>query len=163
MHPLVIFERAKPYKNGAYDWTCQRTKMPPWIKAGSQFQCPACQQRFDYNGPFNPLRFRCPMCNQQLTWREMEQLEPYEKKICQKCKGDMVKRNGKYGEFYGCENYPKCKSTRHKKEIRLRHKCRVTISGEKNANDTRRSKNLLGRNRVGSKSIDRAKGQGRGI
>lgn len=29
--------------------------------------------------------------------------------ICPRCGGALVKRNGKYGEFYGCENYPKCK------------------------------------------------------
>lgn len=29
--------------------------------------------------------------------------------ICPKCGGKLVKRNGKYGEFYGCSNYPKCK------------------------------------------------------
>ena len=32
--------------------------------------------------------------------------------LCPKCGGELVKRNGKYGEFYGCSNYPKCKYTR---------------------------------------------------
>lgn len=32
-------------------------------------------------------------------------------KICPECGGKMVLRNGKYGQFYGCENYPKCKHT----------------------------------------------------
>lgn len=32
--------------------------------------------------------------------------------LCPKCSGELVKRNGKYGEFYGCSNYPKCKYTR---------------------------------------------------
>lgn len=27
---------------------------------------------------------------------------------CPKCGGNLVLRNGKYGEFYGCSNYPKC-------------------------------------------------------
>ncbi len=31
---------------------------------------------------------------------------------CPKCGGNLIKRNGKYGEFYGCSNYPKCKYTR---------------------------------------------------
>ena len=30
---------------------------------------------------------------------------------CPKCGGDLVKRNGKYGEFFGCSNYPKCRYT----------------------------------------------------
>lgn len=31
--------------------------------------------------------------------------------ICPKCGGALVLRNGKYGSFYGCSNYPKCKFT----------------------------------------------------
>ena len=28
---------------------------------------------------------------------------------CPRCGGDLVLREGKYGQFYGCSNYPKCK------------------------------------------------------
>lgn len=31
--------------------------------------------------------------------------------ICPKCGGHLVQRNGKYGIFYGCSNYPKCRFT----------------------------------------------------
>ncbi len=31
--------------------------------------------------------------------------------ICPKCGGHLIKRNGKYGTFYGCSNYPKCRFT----------------------------------------------------
>lgn len=34
-----------------------------------------------------------------------------EQKKCPYCKGNLIKRAGKYGEFYGCQNYPKCKFT----------------------------------------------------
>lgn len=30
---------------------------------------------------------------------------------CPKCGGQLVLRNGKYGKFYGCSNYPSCKFT----------------------------------------------------
>lgn len=30
---------------------------------------------------------------------------------CHWCGGTLVKRNGKYGSFYGCSNYPQCKFT----------------------------------------------------
>lgn len=30
---------------------------------------------------------------------------------CPLCGGDLVLRNGKYGKFYGCSNYPNCKYT----------------------------------------------------
>ncbi|WP_300370476.1 topoisomerase DNA-binding C4 zinc finger domain-containing protein [Brachyspira sp.] len=29
--------------------------------------------------------------------------------MCPRCKGQLVLRKGKYGEFYGCSNYPNCK------------------------------------------------------
>jgi len=31
--------------------------------------------------------------------------------ICPQCGGTLVRRKGKYGYFYGCSNYPKCKYT----------------------------------------------------
>ena len=33
--------------------------------------------------------------------------------ICPQCGGTLVRRSGKYGNFYGCSNYPKCKFTTH--------------------------------------------------
>ncbi len=30
---------------------------------------------------------------------------------CPKCDGQLIERKGKYGEFMGCSNYPKCKYT----------------------------------------------------
>ena len=37
-------------------------------------------------------------------------------KICPYCKTALVLRKGKYGEFYGCSNYPKCRYTMKKSE-----------------------------------------------
>jgi hypothetical protein len=31
--------------------------------------------------------------------------------ICPRCGGTLVRRNGKYGQFYGCSNYPRCRFT----------------------------------------------------
>ena len=33
---------------------------------------------------------------------------------CELCGGEMLVRNGKYGTFYACENYPECKFTKQK-------------------------------------------------
>nr|MCR5246731.1 topoisomerase DNA-binding C4 zinc finger domain-containing protein [Paludibacteraceae bacterium] len=32
--------------------------------------------------------------------------------ICPSCGGSLQLRSGKYGNFYGCSNYPKCKFTK---------------------------------------------------
>ena len=34
-----------------------------------------------------------------------------EQGLCPKCDGYLVERNGKYGYFWGCSNYPKCRYT----------------------------------------------------
>ena len=38
-----------------------------------------------------------------------EKSNKIKKDICPKCGGTMVLRNGKYGKFKGCSNYPKCR------------------------------------------------------
>jgi hypothetical protein len=35
--------------------------------------------------------------------------------LCPKCGGKLVERTGKFGIFYGCSNYPRCKYTINKK------------------------------------------------
>lgn len=37
--------------------------------------------------------------------------EILKKAMCPKCGADLVIRSGKYGEFYGCDGYPKCNFT----------------------------------------------------
>lgn len=32
---------------------------------------------------------------------------------CPRCGGELIRRNGRYGPFYGCGNYPKCRYTRN--------------------------------------------------
>lgn len=41
---------------------------------------------------------------------KLKDIEDKEKNmICPKCGGNLVERNGKYGKFIGCSNYPKCR------------------------------------------------------
>lgn len=37
--------------------------------------------------------------------------ELIQSEMCPRCGGQLVERNGKYGKFIGCSNYPKCKYT----------------------------------------------------
>lgn len=34
-------------------------------------------------------------------------------KACPACGGELVKRKGKFGEFYGCSNFPRCRYTKN--------------------------------------------------
>lgn len=51
--------------------------------------------------------------NQQ-CYEEMGKLQEHmEIMLCPKCGGEMVRRNGMFGEFYGCSNFPKCRFTKN--------------------------------------------------
>lgn len=39
----------------------------------------------------------------------VNQQRDIENGICPRCSGKLVLRNGKYGQFWGCSNYPNCK------------------------------------------------------
>ena len=43
-----------------------------------------------------------------------EDTDKIDNMICPKCGGELVERNGKYGTFIGCSNYPKCKFSKNK-------------------------------------------------
>lgn len=47
--------------------------------------------------------------NVQTYKNNQEELK--KQKVCPYCKTELVLRKGKYGEFYGCSNYPKCRYT----------------------------------------------------
>ena len=49
--------------------------------------------------------------NQRIRERVIEDELKAQNLICPKCNAWLVLRQGKYGNFYGCENYPKCKFT----------------------------------------------------
>lgn len=42
-----------------------------------------------------------------------EQLAVTSNEKCPRCGGDLVRRNGKNGQFWGCSNFPKCRFTRN--------------------------------------------------
>ena len=54
---------------------------------------------------------------------------------CPKCKAEMVKRDGKFGPFYSCVEYPKCTGTRKvpygKKCSECGHELYATLYDEK--------------------------------
>lgn len=50
----------------------------------------------------------------QKCYEQMAKLpESQAVEVCPVCGGGLKKRNGRYGEFLGCSNYPRCKYTRN--------------------------------------------------
>lgn len=55
----------------------------------------------------------------------LELKEKYKDEKCEKCGSEMIIRNGKFGPFLGCSNYPKCKNLKNiekngEKEIEIK-------------------------------------------
>lgn len=53
------------------------------------------------------------MMNQQCYEQMAEIQKGLSLEICPKCGGEMKKRSGRFGEFFGCSNYPKCRYTKN--------------------------------------------------
>ncbi len=49
--------------------------------------------------------------NQRIRERLIEEELKKQNLTCPRCDGDLVLRQGKYGNFYACKSYPKCKFT----------------------------------------------------
>ena len=48
----------------------------------------------------------------RLTEKEREILKSSSLEKCPQCGGNLIEKEGKFGKFYGCSNYPKCRFTK---------------------------------------------------
>lgn len=55
------------------------------------------------------LEHRSSLSTRQHVQNIRTQRAELQANICPRCKGTLVRRTGKYGDFWGCSNYPKCK------------------------------------------------------
>jgi DNA topoisomerase-1 len=104
-------------------------------KQVTQFKCPKCEghlliKRSNFGSFFSCQNYKPPKTVKgkkvvpegscTYTAKVGENGEPVEKPPpapkeyanfkCNKCGGDMIKRKSKFGEFYGCSKFPKCRS-----------------------------------------------------
>lgn len=50
----------------------------------------------------------------QRCYEEMAKIQQEMKvELCPRCGGELAKRKGKFGEFFGCTNFPKCRFTKN--------------------------------------------------
>ena len=54
----------------------------------------------------------CQM-NQQCYEKMGKMQQGMELATCPRCGGELIKRNGRFGEFWGCGNYPECRYTKN--------------------------------------------------
>ena len=94
------------------DMICEKCGSKMVVKMGRYGKFAACP---NYPKCRNTKPLEAPESSEQ-THEEAapkKQLEIADFK-CEKCGGDMVLRTGKFGSFYACINYPKCRFTKQK-------------------------------------------------
>ncbi|MEA3452952.1 MAG: type I DNA topoisomerase [Patescibacteria group bacterium] len=67
-------------------------------------------------------------------------------KVCPKCKSPMIIKLGRFGKFYACTGFPKCKHTESLKDNKLNIKCPKCKKGEITEKRTRKGKIFYGCN-----------------
>ncbi len=87
----------------------------------TELKCTRCESnmviRFGKNGAFLACS-AFPDCRTTLAFFRDDRGVPVvvEEQVaeekCENCKGDMVLKDGRYGRFWACSDYPKCKTTR---------------------------------------------------
>jgi DNA topoisomerase-1 len=85
--------------------------------------------------------------NLQKKYQEVSKKDVTEKpteKICPKCGAQLLIRLGKFGEFYACSRFPKCKYTESLKENTLGIKCPKCKKGEIVEKRTKKGKIFYG-------------------
>jgi len=87
-------------------------------ETGQTKECPRCGRllaisAFEDNSLSTGIGRICNECKTKSRSRmgPARKIKDMEGKICPKCGADMVLRIGKYGAFYGCSRYPKCRGT----------------------------------------------------
>ena len=90
----------------------------------SEYDCPNCGKKMIYKTGRYGRFLACPdypSCKSTVAVdKDGVPVKPKEKVVeiadfkCEVCGADMVLRNGRYGSFYACTNYPNCKFTKQK-------------------------------------------------
>ena len=89
--------------------------------------------------------------NLQKKYKEVDKKDVTEKptnKKCPKCKSDLLIRLGRFGKFYACTNFPKCKYTKSLERKTLGIKCPKCKKGEIVEKRTKKGKGNAIQNRT---------------
>jgi len=98
-----------------------------WVKALEEF--------------YTPFSKNLEKKYEEITKKEM--IEPTDKK-CPECKADLIIRMGRFGKFYACSGFPKCKHTQPLKKPSLNIKCPKCKQGQITEKRTKKGKVFYG-------------------
>ncbi len=100
----------KHSEKGAYveetDIICEKCGAKMVVKSGRFGKFAACP-----NYPRCKNTVKLDKNGRPVAKEKKEEPEPTDM-VCELCGGKMVKRKGRYGEFYSCENFPRCRNSK---------------------------------------------------
>lgn len=79
-----------------------------YIKVCSTSVCLTTRQMEMYYNKLLEWQAAHPVSSEEHVASIMKKRDEIRQGICPRCGGRLVVRNGKYGQFFGCSNYPKC-------------------------------------------------------
>lgn len=126
----VIDEFYQPFskKLGEKTKEINKSEIMPVEKTGEK--CPECGEelvirhgrfgKFIACGGYPKCKYSRPLEDKNIQKNSevvekpgvVESLEEAETEKCEKCGGKMILKEGRFGKFLACENYPKCKNTK---------------------------------------------------
>ncbi len=94
-----------------------------WIKCEFCGKVAKTEEFGSYGGPGRINLGTCKDCSNEASSRyerlyhsREQKKRLYDPRICPECGGHLQEKNGKYGLFLGCSNYPRCRYTRNQRE-----------------------------------------------
>jgi len=138
------------------DWIAERKPERPRIPIEGA-RCPVCDSAMQkvFSGKSRQWFASCerfPDCKGSLPLdaygnvTTVEALAPDERVRCPECGKAMIRRDGRFGPFYGCQDYPTCKGIVNV-EKRIGVKCPTCHQGELTERTSRYGKPFYGCNR----------------
>ena len=114
--PIVVFSGNGKLKNVTSEFPVIYTnRLLKTIKEFNKYELISYNQMESISLKLNSLNLTGRKENRKHTRLVKQKIREQRKnerhKVCPKCGNELIKRNGKYGRFYGCSNFPKCKFT----------------------------------------------------
>lgn len=90
------------------------------LDSGNMRKCPRCGEIKELKDFYDPalvsgrgkICLQCKEGNRRIRIIEKAPVKVDESITCPRCNSGMVLRKGKFGHFYGCSKYPRCRGTR---------------------------------------------------
>lgn len=114
--PIVVFPNQTKLNIETQNMVLQSYELADYIRNYTSDSLLSEEEKYNACEVLRKGRSIDPVSRQEHIRQVQERIQDKNKKIaagiCPKCGGKLILRNGKYGSFYGCSNYPKCQYTK---------------------------------------------------